>query len=445
VQHGRYPAQLAQSDFAESADGRHTDRLQAGVVAGLRCDGGPDLSAGRESSVLNIFSKCLTLLTVCGALTGCQSTGFWQQRDLLKKADNGKIDCAPDKPGCGPDGADCAPDAPQRKNGFTVPDLKGLSRDADCQDGACVPRDQVSAGQQGCSTGCNAGCQACDFGLPRELKKVSLPDYVIEPPDVLLIEVNGSRRIQSMELSTGELLDMRVDKTLPVDQVGFDATRVDVQINGTYQIQSDGQIDLGPGHGKVAVRDLLISDARRLIELHLRRTLHNPRVYVSRATGQDEQHISGEHLVRPDGTVSLGTFGSIYVAGSTLSQVERVIERHVSGRLLDPRINLDVLACNSKVYYVVTSKAGAGEQVFRFPSTGNETVLDAIAQTNGAAQLGPKKRVWIARPAPPSLGYEQVLEVDWDAIVRGAQTCTNYQILPGDRVYVRADGLTLAQ
>ena len=28
--------------------------------------------------------------------------------------------------------------------------------------------------------------------------------------------------------------------------------------------------------------------------------------------------------------------------------------------------------------------------------------------------------------------------MDWDAIVRGGETATNYQILPGDRVYVMA-------
>ena len=391
--------------------------------------------------MLNTIQNSLTLLAVCSVLTGCQATGLWGQVDLLKKAGKYKADCAPDKPGCGPGEADCVPDFPGSSD--CASDFTGPG--ADCQDGSCVPRDRVSGGSQPCRTGCNDGCQSCDFGLPRELKKVSLPDYIIEPPDILLIEVHGARRIQTMELSTGELLDIRVGNTLSIDQVDYDATRASGQLNGTYRIQSDGQIDLGPGHGKVAVRDLSITDARRLVELHLRRTLNNPRVYVDRATGRDERQITGEHLVRPDGTVSLGTYGSIYVAGLTLNQIERAIQRHVSGRLLDPRINLDVLACNSKVYYVVINSAGGGEQVFRFPSTGNETVLDAIAQTNGVAQLGSKKRVWIARPAPPSLGYEQVLEVDWDAIVRGGQTCTNYQILPGDRVYVRANGVSLTR
>lgn len=391
--------------------------------------------------MLNTIRNSLALLAVCSVLTGCQSTGLWGQNDLLKKAGRYKADCAPDKPDCNSGGADCVPDFP----GPSASDITLPGLNADCRDGSCVPRNGVATGSQPCRTGGNGGCQACDFGLPRELKKVSLPDYIVEPPDRLLIEVTGTPQPLTAELGSGELLDIRVGPTLPIDQVDYQATQTTGQINGTYRIQSDGQIDLGSGHGKVAVRGLSLTDARRLTELHLRRTLKNPRVYLTRAAGHSDLQISGEHLVRPDGTVSLGTYGSIYVAGLTLNQIEGAIERHVSGRLIDPRVNLDVLASNSKVYYVVTNGGGDGEQVFRFPSTGSETVLDAIAQTNGLAHLGSKKRVWIARPAPPSLGYEQVLEVDWDAIVRGGQTCTNYQILPGDRVYVRTDSLSLTR
>src|SRR5262249_11476381 len=74
-----------------------------------------------------------------------------------------------------------------------------------------------------------------------------------------------------------------------------------------------------------------------------------------------------------------------------------------------------------------------GEQVFRLPATGNETVLDAMSQVNG---LSPTQ-VWIVRPAAFSSGLpEQFLPVDWKAITRAGNTRTNYQLLPGDCLYV---------
>ena len=84
---------------------------------------------------------------------------------------------------------------------------------------------------------------------------------------------------------------------------------------------------------------------------------------------------------------------------------------------------------------------GFGEQVFIFPSTGNETVLDAIGRIYGLPPVSSKKRIWVARPAPSCVGCFQILPVDWRAITRGAQTDTNYQVFPGDRIYVEADRL----
>ena len=45
---------------------------------------------------------------------------------------------------------------------------------------------------------------------------------------------------------------------------------------------------------------------------------------------------------------------------------------------------------NSKVYYIITDGAGSGEQVFRFPVTGSETVLDAISQIGGLPPVSSK-------------------------------------------------------
>jgi len=293
----------------------------------------------------------------------------------------------------------------------------------------------------GCKGNCESGCQQCAYELPRELKKVSLPDYVVEPPDVLLIEVSGGQKLPNAKLRAGELLNVRVSNTLPVDTFDDPVSRSFKQIDDTYRVLPDGTLNFGPEYGAVPVKGLTIPEARRLIELHLQQTLRTPQVYLSRSTDQADQPVTGEHLVRPDGTVSLGIYGSVYVAGSTLSSARLAIQRHLAEHLNQPEVYIDVLAYNSKVFYIVTDGGGAGEQVFRFPCTGNETVLDALSQINGLPTVASKKDIWIARPAPPEVGYEQILTVDWNGIVRGGQSKTNYQLLPGDRLYVQADRL----
>src|SRR5205807_636614 len=51
------------------------------------------------------------------------------------------------------------------------------------------------------------------------------------------------------------------------------------------------------------------------------------------------------------------------------------------------------------------------------------------------------KKIWVARPAPANHPCLQILPVDWRAIVQGGATATNYQLFPGDRVYIQSDPL----
>jgi len=92
---------------------------------------------------------------------------------------------------------------------------------------------------------------------------------------------------------------------------------------------------------------------------------------------------------------------------------------------------------------VITAGAGLGDNIRRIPVTGNETVLDAVSYVGGLSQVS-SKQVWIARPAPGGFGCEQILPVEWDAITQGGSAATNYQLMPGDRLYIAEDRLLAA-
>ena len=290
---------------------------------------------------------------------------------------------------------------------------------------------------------CNAGmcAMAGQNDAPRELRKVSLPEYVIEPPDVLLIETVNNIRPATAPVHVGEALLVQVNRTIPLSQIEESVSAQFKTINGLYTIGSDGYLNLGPEYGKVLVADLPLDVIQERVDTHLRHVLTNPQVLVTLPSPQNKQFIAGPHLVRPDGTVGLGIYGGVYVTGLTLQQAKVQVEQHLSQYIYRPEVSLDVLAYNSKVYYVITDGGGAGEQVYRIPATGNETILDAIAGINGLPAVASKGSIWIARPSPNHGSPDQVLTVDWNAIAQGAQTGTNYQVLPGDRIYVKASPL----
>ncbi len=224
-----------------------------------------------------------------------------------------------------------------------------------------------------------------DGSVPRELKKVMLPEYVIEPPDVLRIE--ALIRVPEVDEKTKETA--RDPKT-------------------------------------------------------------NKVVFTKMTQSTPLQPVFGDYTVRPDGRVYLGIFESVPVAGLTVSQAAAAVRAQ-----LIPRINedtgglvpesllvvLDVAQYNSKRVTVFLDNGGQGEQVFALPVTGSECVLDAITSVGGLPPTASKRNIWVARRTPHVGQPEQILPVDWVGISQHGVTATNYQLMPGDRVYVKSQRL----
>jgi protein involved in polysaccharide export with SLBB domain len=164
--------------------------------------------------------------------------------------------------------------------------------------------------------------------------------------------------------------------------------------------------------------------------------------------GLKTQAVSGPHLVGPDGAVRLGIYGSVQVAGQTLDQARTTIAEAIHNRLdkdvikLDTvlkGISIDVLAYNSKVYYIIVDGARQqGDQIVALPVTGNDKVLDAFAKIGGLPVVSSKYRIWVARQSCGN-GPETILPVDWCGISKRGDGTTNWQLMPNDRIFVAPD------
>jgi polysaccharide biosynthesis/export protein len=264
--------------------------------------------------------------------------------------------------------------------------------------------------------------------IPRELSKTTLPDYIIEPPDVLSIEAVG-------------LLPKLPYQLRPLDVVSVATTGLppESDITGQYAIQPNGSIQFG-SIGVVMAAGRTSEELQQAILEVLERDFKAPQAWVTLDQFAAQQQIIGEHLVAPDGKVNLGTYGRVRVVGMAIEEATEAIEAHLSQYLEDPQIALDVLGYNSKVFYVITQGAGLGDQVVILPAKGNETVLDAIGQIQGLTSNS-STRMWIARPGSNECTGDQILPVDWLAVTQRGDAATNYQVLPGDRLYVSEDKL----
>src|SRR5262249_39057144 len=158
---------------------------------------------------------------------------------------------------------------------------------------------------------------------------------------------------------------------------------------------------------------------------------------IQSSKGLLDQPVKLQVPVGMDGTVNLGTYGTVYLAGLTVESAREAVIRQLATRVNfdGPKkpeesereflertlaagrkaVSLEVVAFNSKVYYIITDGGGYGATVARFPSTGNETVLDALSQIGGLPNVASKKKIWGAR-ATPGHGQPQIMPVDWCGI-----------------------------
>jgi polysaccharide export outer membrane protein len=163
--------------------------------------------------------------------------------------------------------------------------------------------------------------------------------------------------------------------------------------------------------------------------------------------------ISGERLVRPDGTISLGFYGDIHVRGLTVSQVKEKVILHMRKHLIDDvlglvemdengkwteiapkdsmRVFVQISAYNSKIFFVKGDVGSPGT----FPVKGNETVLDVLTRAGGLTSTADRKNIRLVRPGRGGKPA-RVYPIDYEAIVEGGDREKNYQVFADDRIIV---------
>jgi polysaccharide biosynthesis/export protein len=338
-----------------------------------------------------------------------------------------------------------------------------------------------------CVLAMTAGCHAIDFYTPslqqavppemeppRELSMMSLPTYRIEPPDVIFVSMTTLVPRSSYLIGPSDELQVIVLGTLQ-----------ERPIRGVYSVESDGTMNLGMPYGTVRVVGMTVEGAEEQITRALRLVLKAPLVSVTLIRSAAAEQLTGRYVLMPDGMVNLGRYGLVHVTGKTVTEAAKAIETHLAQYFDSLQVGVTVIEYNSKHYYVIGSRDWEryletssrrlsvqgiqyvnGREVSRTPwrtveesgwiaegerrparysITGNETVLDAISQLSSYDQRRMSSKViWIARPTVDGSGGEQILRVDWTAITHDGKTDTNYQILPGDRVFVVDDGVLAA-
>jgi protein involved in polysaccharide export with SLBB domain len=256
---------------------------------------------------------------------------------------------------------------------------------------------------------------------------VSSPVHIIQPPDIVQIELSKVVPVGPYRIEVFDVLQIH-------------ATTPDEPIDRFCLVEAEGSINLGPEYGSFRVAGMTIQQITKTLNEELKNKIARPGVSVTLARVSGAQPVTGHYLVGHDGTINMRQYGVVKIGGKTIADAKTAIEKRLAKSLDSPMISLEVVDCDSNVYYVITQCGCLGGNIRSVPLSGNETVLDAVAEAGGLTTLSDKK-VWIARADANDFGKQKIVPIDLDGITQRASTATCYRLLPGDRFYIADDEL----
>ncbi|GAA5509904.1 polysaccharide biosynthesis/export family protein [Novipirellula caenicola] len=141
--------------------------------------------------------------------------------------------------------------------------------------------------------------------------------------------------------------------------------------------------------------------------------------------------LPADQHVLTDGSIDLGGYGRVVVAGLTLEDAEALVEQTlVEEGEEETEINIRLLEAMHR-FYVLGEVNSPGS----YPLTGYETVLDGILAAGGLTSDAAPCKLLLARPTT-SHSCRVTLPICYREITQMGDTATNYQLMPGDRIYV---------
>ncbi|WP_158222715.1 polysaccharide biosynthesis/export family protein [Rhodopirellula sp. MGV] len=168
--------------------------------------------------------------------------------------------------------------------------------------------------------------------------------------------------------------------------------------------------------------------------------------------------LSSDQTVQQDGTIELGGYGRLKVAGMSAEEIQSQVQGVVTRTELAKRqrkvelashrgnsLGLPVEPAESEDFGVTVRLVNKESALFyvmgevnapgSYPLVGHETVLDAIIAAGGLTDRSNDHKIILTRPQPD--GQERAIyPVCYQQILQLGDVSTNYQLMPGDRIYV---------
>lgn len=139
-----------------------------------------------------------------------------------------------------------------------------------------------------------------------------------------------------------------------------------------------------------------------------------------------EPDLTGTHVVRPDGHITMPLIGEVQAAGQTpMKLASHIADLLGKEYMRNPQVTVEVQQVRSKRYYV----SGEVMRPGAYPLVVPTTVFEALTLAGGFREFANKKKIVIIR------GTER-LKFNYNDVVKGKNLSQNITIENGDTINV---------
>lgn len=145
-----------------------------------------------------------------------------------------------------------------------------------------------------------------------------------------------------------------------------------------------------------------------------------------------EEGLSREVLVRPDGIISFPLVGHIRAAGRTARYLEAVIRSRLTRFVEKPVVTVSVLNTNGNIVFLIGQVRKPGP----YAMSGRITVVQALTLAGGLTPFGDERRIIIIRKFR---GKQTRIPFNYAKIKKGLELNRNILLKSGDVIVIPED------
>jgi polysaccharide biosynthesis/export protein len=139
--------------------------------------------------------------------------------------------------------------------------------------------------------------------------------------------------------------------------------------------------------------------------------------------------LSGDVVVRPDGKISVPLLNDVQASGQTPQQLGDQIRTAATRWVQDPNVTVIVRQVNSRAVYITGQVVHAG----RYPLNGATSILQLIAMAGGLAEWADSENVTLMRSEQNQFVTHRF---NYKDVVARKNLAQNIELHPGDTVIV---------